>query len=84
MTPDEIKVLIEQGIPGAEVEVRGDGGKFEVRVVAPAFAGLMPVRKQQLVYSCLNEQIASGAIHAVTMQTLTPEEWDKARRLGTL
>ncbi len=84
MTPEQIKALLEQGIPGAEVQVEGGGGKFEVRVVATAFAGLTPVRKQQLVYSFLNQQIADGSIHAVTMQTLTPEEWEKARRMGTL
>nr|HQV24026.1 BolA family transcriptional regulator [Agitococcus sp.] len=30
----------------------------------------------------LNEHIASGAIHAVTMRTLTPEEWRKAKLFG--
>jgi len=84
MTPEQVKTLLEQGIPDADVAVEGGGGKFEVRVVSPAFAGLTPVRKQQLVYSFLNEQIADGSIHAVTMKTLTPEEWEKARRMGTL
>ena len=83
MTPEQIKALLEQGIPGAEVHVDGNGGKFELRVIAAAFDGLTPVRKQQLVYSFLNEQIADGSIHAVTMQTFTPEQWEQARRVGT-
>ncbi|MDF1781596.1 MAG: BolA/IbaG family iron-sulfur metabolism protein [Alcanivoracaceae bacterium] len=84
MTPEAVKALLEAGIEGAEVFVEGGGGKFEVRVISPAFAGLMPVRKQQLVYGCINEQIKDGSIHAVTMQTFTPEEWEKARRFGTV
>lgn len=82
MSPQEIQALIEQGIAGATVLVEGDGGKFQATVVAPQFAGLTPVKKQQLVYATVNAHIASGAIHALSMQTFTPEEWDKKRRLG--
>ena len=39
MTPEQVKTLLEQGIPDADVAVEGGGGKFEVRVVSPAFAG---------------------------------------------
>lgn len=82
MNADQIKSLLEAGIPGAEVQVQGDGGKFQVIVVSERFASLRPVAKQQLVYAPLNEHIASGAIHAVSMQTLTPEEWRKIRLFG--
>jgi acid stress-induced BolA-like protein IbaG/YrbA len=33
------------------------------------------VKKQQLVYQCLQQHIASGAIHALTIKTYTPEQW---------
>ena len=52
------------------------------RSISERFAGLSPVKKQQLVYATVNQHIASGAIHALSMQTFTPEEWDKKRRLG--
>ena len=84
MTPEEVKALLEAGIDGAEAQVQGGGDRFDLCVVAAAFAGLSLVRKQQLVYACINDRIADGSIHAVTMQTYTPEEWEKARRLGTV
>lgn len=82
MSPQEIQALITQGIEGAVVQVEGEGGKFQATVVSARFAGLSPVKKQQLVYATLGEHIASGAIHAISMQTLTPEEWEKQRRFG--
>jgi len=73
----QVQALVAAGIENAEVRVEGGGGKFQVLVVAPAFEGLNRVRRQQLVYGCLNEHIASGAIHAVEMQIFTPDEWAK-------
>jgi acid stress-induced BolA-like protein IbaG/YrbA len=33
------------------------------------------VKKQQLIYAALNEQIADGTIHAVNIRTYTPAQW---------
>lgn len=57
-----------------QVSVEGDGGKFLVTVIGDVFAGLNPVKRQQLVYQHLNPHIQSGAVHAVSMQLHTPEE----------
>jgi acid stress-induced BolA-like protein IbaG/YrbA len=35
---------------------------------------MRPVRRQQTVYAALNEAIASGSIHAVTIHAFTPTE----------
>ena len=75
MQPSEVKTLIENGIETESVEVEGEGAKFHITVVSGEFAGLLPVKKQQKIYGCLNEQISSGEIHAVTMSLYTPEQW---------
>lgn len=54
--------------------VEGGGGKHAVTIVGDAFEGLSAVKRQQAVYRILNEHIASGAIHAVTMRLLTEAE----------
>jgi acid stress-induced BolA-like protein IbaG/YrbA len=74
MQAEEIKALLESHIADSEVEVNIEGSHVNLVVVSPAFEGLNAVKKQQLVYAALNEQIASGVIHAVNMQTLTPAE----------
>lgn len=75
MQPEEVKQLLLDKLAGCEVEVNGDGRHFAIRVVGDVFAGLSPVKKQQLVYGALSEQFADGSIHAVDqLVTLTRAE----------
>lgn len=82
ISAEDIKQRLEAGIAGAEALVRLDGNKCLVAVASSAFEGLRPVKKQQLVYGCLNDLIASGELHAVTMHTYTPTEWATQKKLG--
>lgn len=66
--------MLQSGFPDCEVRVEGGGGKYQVAMVGEAFVGLNAVKRQQLVYQHLNVHIRSGAVHAVTMHLLTPEE----------
>ncbi|MDD2841792.1 MAG: BolA/IbaG family iron-sulfur metabolism protein, partial [Tolumonas sp.] len=40
------------------------------------------VKKQQTIYAPLTEQIASNAIHALSIKAFTPEEWQRDRKLN--
>jgi acid stress-induced BolA-like protein IbaG/YrbA len=74
MQAEEIKALLMAGLADCDVEVSGEGNHFDISVVGDVFEGLNAVKKQQLVYSVINEHIASGTIHAVNMKTLTRAE----------
>jgi acid stress-induced BolA-like protein IbaG/YrbA len=54
--------------------VAGDGRHFEAVIVSSLFRGLPKVRQHQLVYKALGERMRED-IHALSMKTLTPEEW---------
>jgi acid stress-induced BolA-like protein IbaG/YrbA len=73
VTPDSIKHGIEAGLACERVEVVGDGQHFQALVVSAAFAGRSRVQRHQLVYQALGERMREE-IHALSMQTLTPEE----------
>ena len=74
MDPSRIQALIEDGLPGAQVQVDGaDGVHFEATVVASQFAGKLPLARHRLVYATLGE-LMGGAIHALALKTLTPQE----------
>ncbi len=81
MNPDDVKALIAAGLPDCQVQVTGDGSHFEAIVVGDRFAGMTPVKKQQAVYATVNEHITSGAVHALSIKTYTPAEWEKAQLL---
>jgi acid stress-induced BolA-like protein IbaG/YrbA len=74
MDPARIKAMIEDGLAGAQADVDGaDGVHFEATVVASQFAGKLPLARHRLVYATLGE-LMGGAIHALALKTLTPEE----------
>lgn len=77
MTSEQIKTMIESGLTGATAEVEGDDGvHFSARIVCESFAGLTPVKRHQLVYKALGDSMGQ-AIHALSMQTYTFEEWQR-------
>lgn len=81
MQPEEIKQLIEAGLPGCEAIVQGDGSHFDVVAIGEVFAGKSPVKQQQAIYAVLGDRITSGEIHAVNIKCYTPAEWETARKL---
>jgi len=74
MTPQQIQQLIAKQMPDAEVEVSGGEGKFVANVTSDAFDGLSPIKRHKLVYACVNDEIASGELHALTIVARTPTE----------
>ena len=69
-----IRDLIRAGIDDAEVEVRGDDGvHFDAVVVSQRFAGKLPLARHRMVYATLGD-LMGGAIHALSLKTLTPDE----------
>ena len=82
MNSEQLSQLLQQVFPDADIHVTGQAGKFELRIVDDAFEGKRTVARQQAVYAPLNEYIASGAVHAVTIRALTKEEWRKASMFG--
>jgi acid stress-induced BolA-like protein IbaG/YrbA len=70
-----IEEAIRACIECSHLDVRGDdGAHFEALVVSPAFKGLARVRRHQMVYAALGDRMREE-IHALSMHTLSPEEW---------
>ena len=77
MQADEVKKLIEAGIPDSRAMVSEDGGKYTAVVISPVFEGKTMIAEQKMVYATVNEHIQSGAIHALTIKAYTPEEFSR-------
>jgi len=80
VTPESIKQSITAGLACEHVEVAGDGTHWEALVVSPAFDGLSRIKQHQLVYAAMGDRMREE-VHALSMQTLTPAQWE-ARRNG--
>jgi len=74
MNAERIRDLIRAGLIDAEVAVDGaDGVHFEARVVSAQFVGKAPLARHRMVYATLGD-LMGGAIHALALKTLTPDE----------
>ena len=74
VTTESIKAGIEAALECEHVEVIGDGRHFQALVVCGGFAGRTRVQRHQMVYAALGGRMREE-IHALSMRTLTPEEW---------
>ena len=71
---EELKVRIEQAIPGSTAAVEdltGGGDHFRAEIVSERFDGLSRIEQHQLVYSIFGDEIG-GPIHALSLKTTTP------------
>jgi acid stress-induced BolA-like protein IbaG/YrbA len=73
-TPELIHGYISAGLECTHLEVEGDGQHFSAVIVSPAFAGKRLIARHQIVYAALGERMREE-IHALSMKTLTPEEY---------
>lgn len=71
---EDIEARLRDALGDAEVKVDGAGNRFEIDVVSDDFSGLNRVKRQQVVYAAIEDLIASGAIHAVTIKAATRAE----------
>ncbi len=81
MEAQELKAMIERGLPGAHVEVRdftGSGDHFEALVVSDSFEGKGLVERHQAVYGALGDAM-KARIHALTLKVMTPNQYQSRR-----
>jgi acid stress-induced BolA-like protein IbaG/YrbA len=75
MDAQQIADLIRQQLPGAQIDVRSDDNThYAALLVSPAFEGLKPLARHQLVYRALGERMGRE-IHALSIEAFTPQEW---------
>lgn len=79
MNIEDVKALIEKGIPGSEAIVSGEGCNLEVTVISDSFEGKTMLAEQKLVYATVNHLIQTGELHALGIKAYTLEEWEEQK-----
>jgi acid stress-induced BolA-like protein IbaG/YrbA len=74
VTPEQVRSYIQDSLPCDHVEVVGDGHHFEAVIVSAEFRGKTRVQQHQVVYRALGDRMREE-IHALSMRTVTPEDW---------
>jgi stress-induced morphogen len=68
----EVKRMIEEALPGAQVEVideTGSGDHLRATVRAPQFAGKSRIDQHRLVRGAVQPRMDDGSIHALSIKT---------------
>ncbi len=79
ITSAYIKQHIEESLPCELVRVEGDDGQhFQAIIVSAEFRDKNMIQQHQLVYSALGDKMKEK-IHALSMKTLTPEQWSTSQ-----
>ncbi len=73
MQASDIEQMIQAGLPGAQVEVKGeDGVHFEAVVIAEDFRGKPMLEQHRMVYATLGDNVENASIHALALKTRVP------------
>jgi stress-induced morphogen len=82
MDAEILEARIREGVSDvshmAVRDLTGTKDHWEALIVSSAFAGKSRIEQHQMVYAALGELMA-GPIHALALQTYTPESWSEAR-----
>ena len=80
MTSGELKARIESLHSGTTAQVHdltGTQDHWQVTIVSPAFEGKSMIDQQRMVMAILKSEIDSNEVHALTMKTYTPAQYEK-------
>ncbi|MCC2617839.1 BolA family transcriptional regulator [Aestuariibacter halophilus] len=79
MDTKAIEDLLKTTLELDEVHVTSDGSHFQIIAVSEQFDGMSRVKKQQMIYAPLADKIADGSMHALSIKTFTPTQWQRER-----
>jgi acid stress-induced BolA-like protein IbaG/YrbA len=84
MTADELKARIQKLHPQTEVQVTdltGTMDHWQVVVISPVFEGKLSFERQKMIMALLKEEIASNEVHALTMKTYSPSQYQAMQNI---
>ena len=79
MTPIQLKARLETLAQGTSAEVNdltGTLDHYQAVVVSPVFEGKLMIEQHRMVYKLLQVEIDSNEVHALTLKTYTPKQYE--------
>lgn len=76
LAAERVEIVDESHLHAGHEGARGGGGHLRAVIVSDRFAGQSAVERQRMVYGVLADEM-KAEIHALSMRTLTPDEWNQ-------
>ena len=83
MTAAQLKARLESLAPGTTaqvVDLTGTSDHWQALIVSPVFEGKMMMEQHRLVYGLFEKEIASNEVHALTLKTYSPAQYEKFKK----
>lgn len=83
MAPDQLKARLETLAPGTLAQVHdltGTQDHYQALIISSAFQGLSMIEQHRRVFALVQAEVDSGEVHALTLKTYTPEQYEKFGR----
>lgn len=80
ITPEEIKATLTEALPVSLIEAQdltGGGDHWQVIIVSAAFEGKGLIEQHRMVNDALKEPMGDQRIHALSLKTYSPAQWEK-------
>lgn len=80
ISPEEIKQTLSKALPLTLIETQdltGGGDHWQLIIVSPSFEGKTLIEQHRLVNEALKEPMADQRIHALSLKTYSPAQWEK-------
>jgi acid stress-induced BolA-like protein IbaG/YrbA len=80
ITAEEIKSTLAKALPILLVETQdltGGGDHWQLIIVSAAFEGKGLIDQHRMVNEALKEPMADQRIHALSLKTFSPAQWEK-------
>jgi acid stress-induced BolA-like protein IbaG/YrbA len=82
LLPSQIEEVIVANLECDFIKVKGDDGThFEATIVSPLFKDQSMIKQHQMVYLALGDMMKQE-IHALSIKTITPEQWQEFNKLS--
>jgi acid stress-induced BolA-like protein IbaG/YrbA len=79
VSPNQVVEMIKTGLPDAQIQLQdltGGGDHYQAVVVSSEFEGKSLVQRHQLVYDAVRQAMSTEEIHALSLKTYTPQQWN--------
>ena len=85
MTAQQVKTRIETLAPGTQaqlVDLTGTQDHWQAVIVSPAFVGKSLVEQHRMIFGLFKSEVESNEVHALTLKTYTPEQYERITNNG--
>jgi len=75
MLSSDVEAIVQAALPDAQIDVSGEECSFTLAIISETFEGQNLMQRQKKILALFEQQLKSGALHALTIKAYTPAQF---------